>query len=231
MGWSESLGQVMQTRPLLAYGASYLGGVIATASPCILASIPLVIGFVGGYAGGQKRQAFFYSLTFVVGLALVMSALGAMAALMGTMFGDVGTYWYFVVSGILMVMGMQLAGVINLQLGGNAQRFLPQKTGLLGALILGLLFGLVLSPCASPVLAVILTLAAVQGKVAYGSTLLFAYALGQGTLILVAGTFTGVIESYLQSKSARVGTILQQAAGGLIFFAGCYLFFQGIRAW
>jgi cytochrome c biogenesis protein CcdA len=221
----------MQTRPVLAYGASYLGGVIATASPCILASIPLVIGFVGGYAGGNKKQAFFYSFTFVVGLALVMSALGAAAALMGTMFGDVGTYWYFLVSVILMVMGLQLAGVINLKLGGNAQRFLPQRTGIIGALILGMLFGLVLSPCASPVLAVILTLAAVQGQVAYGSTLLFAYALGQGTLILLAGTFTGVIESYLQSKSARVGRILQQVAGGLIFFAGCYVFFQGIRNW
>jgi cytochrome c biogenesis protein CcdA len=231
MDLSETLGQVMQTRPILAYGASYLGGVIATASPCILASIPLVIGFVGGYAGGNKKQAFFYSLTFVVGLALVMSVLGAMAALAGTLFGDVGTYWYFVVSVILIVMGLQLSGLINLKLGGNAQRFLPQKTGLIGALILGMLFGLVLSPCASPVLAVILTLAAVQGKVAYGSTLLFAYALGQGTLILVAGTFTGVIESYLQSKSAKVGTLLQKAAGGLIFFAGCYIFFQGIRNW
>ena len=85
MGWSESLGQVMQTRPILAYGASYLGGVVATASPCILASIPLVIGFVGGYAEGRKKQAFLYSVTFVVGLALVMSILGAMAALMGTL--------------------------------------------------------------------------------------------------------------------------------------------------
>ena len=85
MAWSETLGQVMQTRPILAYGASYLGGVIATASPCILASIPLVIGFVGGYAGGNKKQAFLYSLTFVVGLAVVMSILGAMAALMGTL--------------------------------------------------------------------------------------------------------------------------------------------------
>jgi cytochrome c-type biogenesis protein len=143
----------------------------------------------------------------------------------------VGTYWYFVVAVILIVMGLQLSGLINLKLGGNAQRFLPQRTGLIGALILGALFGLVLSPCASPVLAVILTVAAVKGEVAYGSTLLFAYALGQGTLILLAGTFTGVIESYLQSKSAKVGTILQKAAGLLIFFAGCYILFQGIRAW
>ena len=231
MAWSETLGQVMQTRPILAYGASYLGGVVATASPCILASIPLVIGFVGGYAGGNKKQAFFYSLVFVLGLAVVMSILGAMAALMGTMFGDVGVYWYFVVSVILMVMGLQLSGLIHLKLGGASQKFLPQRTGLVGALILGGLFGLVLSPCASPVLAVILTLAAVKGEVAYGSSLLFAYALGQGTLIILAGTFTGVIESFLQSKGARFGTIMQRVAGFLIFLVGAYIFIQGIRAW
>lgn len=231
MSWSETLGQVMQTRPILAYGASYMGGMVATASPCILASIPLVIGFVGGYAEGNKKQAFFYSVTFVVGLALVMSILGAMAALMGTMFGDVGVYWYFVVAVILMVMGLQLSGLLNLKLGGNAQRFLPRRTGLVGALILGGLFGLVLSPCASPVLAVILTAAAVKGEVAYGSTLLFAYALGQGTLVILAGTFTGVIESFLQSKGAKFGTIMQQVAGFLIFLVGAYFFFQGMRAW
>ena len=98
-------------------------------------------------------------------------------------------------------------------------------------MILGALFGLVLSPCASPVLAVILTLAAVKGEVAYGSTLLFAYALGQGTLIILAGTFTGVIESFLQSKGAKFGTMMQRVAGGLIFFMGAYIFFQGVRAW
>jgi len=231
MGLSETLGQIMQTRPILAYGASYLGGVIATASPCILASIPLVIGYVGGYAGGNKKQALIYSLTFVVGLALVMSGLGAIAALMGTMFGDVGTYWYFVVAVILMVMGLQLAGIIKLKLGGDTQKFLPQRTGLLGALILGMLFGLVLSPCASPVLAVILTLAAVQGKVVYGSTLLFAYALGQGSLIILAGTFTGVINNFLQSRGAKAGAVLQQVAGCLLFFVGAYIFFQGVRSW
>lgn len=231
MGLSETLGQVLQARPILAYGASYLGGVIATASPCILASVPLVIGFVGGYAGGSKKQAFTYSLTFVVGLAVVMSVLGAAAALMGALFGDVGTYWYFIIAVIVMAMGLQLAGFINLNLGGNSQKFLPKQTGLLGALVLGMLFGLVFSPCATPVLAVILTLAAVQGKVAYGSTLLFAYALGQGTLIILAGTFTGVINNFLQSRGAKAGAVLQQVAGCLLFFAGAYIFFQGVRSW
>jgi cytochrome c-type biogenesis protein len=228
MGLSETLGTVLQQRPFLAYGASYLGGVIATASPCILGSIPLVIGFVGGYAGGSPKKAFLYSLTFVLGLALVMSALGAAAALMGTMFGLSGPWWYFILAAVLMVMGLHLAGLIDLKLQ-TSQKLLPQRTGLLGALLLGMLFGTVLSPCASPVLAVILTLAAVQGRVAYGSTLLFTYALGQGTLIILAGTFTGMIESFLQSRGSRVSLGLQKAAGGLLFLAGAYMLFQGVR--
>ncbi len=228
MDLSASLGQIMQNRPVLAYGASYLGGMLATASPCILASIPLVIGFVGGYAGSNKKQAFLYSLTFVLGLAVVMSALGAIASLMGTMFGMTGPWWYFILAAVLIVMGLHLVGIIHLKLEGS-QRFLPQKTGLVGALVLGMLFGTVLSPCASPVLAVILTLAAVQQKVAYGSSLLFAYALGQGTLIILAGTFTGVLENFLASKGSQVGVSLQKTAGGLLLLAGLYMLYQGVQ--
>ncbi len=230
MDLGATLGQILENRPFLAYGASYLGGMLATASPCILASIPLVIGFVGGYAGGSKKQAFLYSLTFVVGLALVMSALGAMAALMGTMFGLNGPVWHFLLAAVLIIMGLHLTGLINLKLE-TSQRYLPQQTGLLGALVLGMLFGTVLSPCASPVLAVILTLAAVQGRVAYGSSLLFFYALGQGTLIILAGTFAGMLESFLQSKGARFSLALQRGAGGLLFLGGVYMFYQGVHTW
>ncbi|AEB09445.1 cytochrome c biogenesis CcdA family protein [Desulfobacca acetoxidans] len=230
MDLSGYLTQVMQTRPILAYGASYLGGMLATASPCILASIPLVIGFVGGYAGENKKRAFFYSLTFVLGLAFIMALLGAMASLMGTMFGMHGPVWNFILAGVLIIMGLHLAGVIHLKLE-TSQKLIPQRTGLLGAFILGLLFGTVLSPCASPVLAVILTLAAVQQKVVYGSSLLFAYALGQGTLIILAGTFTGVLESFLASKGSNLGVSIQRTAGGLLFLAGMYVFYQGIRIW
>jgi len=203
---------------------------LATASPCILASIPLVIGFVGGYAGGSRKQAFLYSLIFVLGLAVVMSVLGALAALMGTMFGLTGPVWYFILAAVLIIMGLHLAGVIDLKLT-TSQKFLPQRTGLLGALVLGMLFGTVLSPCASPVLAVILTVAAVQQKVAYGSSLLFTYALGQGTLIILAGTFTGVLEGFLQSEGSRFSLGLQKAAGGLLFLAGLYMAYQGVQAW
>jgi cytochrome c-type biogenesis protein len=227
---SSTLGQVLANRPFLAYGAAYLGGMLATASPCILASIPLVIGFVGGYAGSSRKQAFLYSLTFVLGLALVMSALGALAALLGTMFGMSGPAWYFILAAVLLVMGLHLSGLIDLKLA-TSQSLLPRRTGLLGALVLGMLFGTVLSPCASPVLAVILTVAAVQQRVAYGSSLLFAYALGQGTLIILAGTCTGVIENFLASRGSRFSLGLQRGAGGLLFLAGLYMAYRGVQVW
>lgn len=228
MDISAALGEVVKNQPALAFGASFLGGVLATASPCILASIPLVIGFVGGYAGGNRKQAFLYSLTFVVGLAVVMSILGAVAALMGTMFGMSGPVWYFILATVLIVMGLHLSGVINLKLEGS-QRLLPKRTGLVGALILGMLFGTVLSPCASPVLIVILTLAAVQQQVAYGSALLFFYALGQGALIILAGTFTSYLEEFLGKKGSLLGLSLQKTAGSLLFLAGVYMLYQGIQ--
>ncbi len=228
MDISAALGEIVRNQPALAFGASFLGGILATASPCILASIPLVIGFVGGYAGGNKKQAFLYSLTFVVGLALVMTILGAVASLMGTMFGLRGPVWYFILAAVLIVMGLHLSGVINLKLE-TSPRLLPRRTGLVGALVLGMLFGTVLSPCASPVLVVILTLAAVQQQVAYGSTLLFFYALGQGALIILAGTFTGVLENFMASKGTQLGLSLQKTAGSLLFLAGVYMLYQGIQ--
>ena len=87
-----------------------------------------------------KSRPFIYSLTFVLGLAIVMSILGAVASLMGTMFGMNGPIWYFILAAVLMVMGLHLAGIIKLKLE-TSQKFLPQRTGLIGALILGMLFG------------------------------------------------------------------------------------------
>ncbi len=228
MDIAAALGEIVKNQPALAFGASFAGGILATASPCILASIPLVIGFVGGYAGSNRRQAFLYSLTFVVGLAIVMTILGALAALMGTMFGFQGPVWYFILAAVLITMGLHLSGLINLKLE-TSQRLLPQRTGLLGALILGMLFGTVLSPCASPVLIVILTLAAVQQKVAYGSSLLFFYALGQGALIILAGTFTSYLENFLANRGTGLGLSLQKTAGSLLFLAGVYMLYQGIQ--
>jgi len=90
MSFLDNIEQIITLYPLVAFGAVFLAGVISSASPCVLATIPLVIGFVGGYADGDRKKAFLYSVAFVLGLSITFTAFGAAAGLLGTMFGTLG---------------------------------------------------------------------------------------------------------------------------------------------
>src|SRR4030042_1206454 len=153
------LSQWMTGNPFLAHAGVFLGGVISSSSPCVLATIPLVIGYVGGYSEGNRRKALLYSLIFILGLSLTFTVLGAIASLIGGLFGSVNQTWYIVVGGIAVVIGLHLVGLFEWSLPIPVH-FRPKHRGLLGAFLLGLLFGIVSSPCATPILALILTFVA-----------------------------------------------------------------------
>ena len=157
------LSQSLTENPLLAYLGVFVGGILSSSSPCVLATIPLVIGYVGGYSEGDRRKAFLYSLTFILGLSLTFTVLGAIASVIGGLFGMISRTWYFIVGGIALAIGLQLIGLyeLNLPIPGHLQ---PKQRGLLGAFFLGLVFGIVSSPCATPILALILAFVATKGK-------------------------------------------------------------------
>jgi len=222
------LSQSLTENPFLAYLGVFVGGIVSSSSPCVLATIPLVIGYVGGYSEGDRRKAFLYSLTFVFGLSITFTVLGAIASLVGGLFGVISRTWYFIVGGIAVAIGLNLVGLFewNLPIPVHLQ---PKQRGILGAFLLGLFFGIVSSPCATPVLALILTYVASEGKVAYGSSLLFIYALGHCALIFLAGTATGFVENFIKSKGISDLTTWGKRVGGVIvIFAGIYLFYLGI---
>ena len=222
------LSQSLTENPLLAYLGVFLGGILSSSSPCVLATIPLVIGYVGGYSEGDRRKALLYSLTFILGLSLTFTVLGAIASVIGGLFGMISRTWYFVVGGIAVAIGLQLVGLyeLNLPIPGHIQ---PKQRGLLGAFILGLIFGIVSSPCATPILALILTFVATKGEVAYGTSLLFIYALGHCVLIFVAGTATGFAESFIKSKGISNITVWSKKVGGFIVsLVGIYFIYMGI---
>ena len=222
------LSQWMTGNPFLAYAGVFLGGVISSSSPCVLATIPLVIGYVGGYSEGNRRKALLYSLIFILGLSLTFTVLGAIASLIGGLFGSVNQTWYIVVGGIAVVIGLHLVGLFEWSLPIPVH-FRPKHRGLLGAFLLGLLFGIVSSPCATPILALILTFVATKGEVAYGTSLLFIYALGHCALVFLAGTATGFVESFIKSKGISNLTTWSKRVGGLIVIGvGVYLFYLGI---
>ena len=222
------LSQSLSENPFLAYFGVFLGGILSSSSPCVLATIPLVIGYVGGYSEGDRRKAFLYSLTFILGLSITFTILGAIASLVGGLFGIISRTWYFIVGGIAIAIGLNLIGLFewNLPVPVHLQ---PKQRGILGAFLLGIFFGIVSSPCATPVLALILTFVASKGEVAYGTSLLFVYALGHCALIFLAGTATGFVENFVKSKGISNMTAWGKRIGGsIVVFVGIYLFYLGM---
>jgi cytochrome c-type biogenesis protein len=218
----NNIQAVIQDQPGLAFVAVFLSGVISAASPCVLAAIPLIIGYVGGYSEGNKKKAALYSLVFILGLSLTFTLLGATASVMGGLLGFMGQWLYIGVAVIAVLMGLQLMGVISIPLPFQKTREIKTK-GLWGAFLLGLLTGTVSSPCATPVLAVILAYVSTRGDVMYGGTLLFAYAVGHCVLIFVAGLSIGVAESLMQSRGVRnFSFYAKKLSGGVLVLVGIY---------
>ena len=94
MNFLDNIEQIVAIYPILAFGTVFLAGTLSSASPCVSATIPQVVGFVGGYADGDRWKTFRYSLTFILGLSLTFTAFGAAAEILGTMFGTLGGWWY-----------------------------------------------------------------------------------------------------------------------------------------
>ena len=225
-------GQYLGTNPWLAVVAVFVGGMLTASNPCVLAMIPLMMSFVAGGrddTGGIGR-AFLLSLVFVAGLGITFTALGMMAALAGRMYGDVSNTWNWVVAGVCLVMGLHFSGLLTFPIPALGGRLKPKTRGWLGALVLGLLFGLVSAPCAAPILVVLLTYLAGSGaSIAYGGLLLLVYALGHSVLILLAGTSMGAARVLLEShKAARALAILRGVAGVLIILVGVYFAYRGL---
>jgi cytochrome c biogenesis protein CcdA len=227
----NNAGTYIQTNPWLAVLAVFLGGLLTASNPCVLAMIPLMMSFVAG----QKDQhtgvgrALLYSAVFIAGLAITFTALGLIAALAGTLYGDVSVVWNWVVAAVCLVMGLHLMGVLKFTIPAPFN-FQPRTRGALGAFILGLLFGIVSAPCAAPILVVLLTYLAGSGSsVPYGGFLLLVYALGHSVLILIAGTSMGAARKLIESKKlTRATGIMRRAAGGVIVLIGAYFAYRGI---
>lgn len=218
----SNIQTVIQNQHGLAFIAVFIGGLVSAASPCVLAAIPLIIGYVGGYSDGNKKKAAVYSLVFILGLSITFTLLGAAASFMGQFFGFMGRWLYITLAGIAVLMGLHLMGIVSVPLPFQKTRTVKTK-GLIGAFMLGLLTGTVSSPCATPVLAVILAYVSTQGDMLYGGSLLFVYALGHCALIFVAGLSIGLTESLVSSRGVKNFSLYaKKLSGALLVIVGIY---------
>jgi cytochrome c-type biogenesis protein len=208
---------------LAAVGCFLWGVVSVLFSPCHLASIPLIVGYVAGQDRlVEGRQAALYASLFTTGLFLTIAAIGVICALLGRMLGDVGPYWTIVVGLILLWVAMDMLGVAKCSMGGSLMgRF--KLRGMGGALVLGLAYGILSGSCTFGFIAPILAVITVQEKIMTGVLLIILFGLGHCIPIVIAGSSTAMVRRLMANASwQRGGTAFRRLAGVLIGLMGLY---------
>ncbi len=186
----------------LSIGVIFLAGLLTSLTPCMLSMLPITIGYIGGYEAKNRLQAAAQSTWFALGLATTLAGLGIIAAGFGKVYGQVGIGLPIIVSVIAILMGLNLLEALPLQLpsfGGTdwISAELPQGVR---AYCIGLSFGLVASPCSTPVLASLLGWVANRQDLVLGAALLLAYTAGYVAPLILAGTFTASIKKILELR-------------------------------
>lgn len=195
---AERLRGALAQGSWVAFLLVFVAGFLTSFTPCVYPMIPITIGFVVKASTG-RLSAFVLSLFFVLGIAIVYSSLGLVAALGGAVFGAAlqSTAVTIFIAIVFTLMGISMLGAFDLALPSSFQTKLQtgRRGGFVGAVLMGGVTGLVASPCVGPVLVVLLTWVAQVGRPLYGFTLLFVFALGLGLLFLILGTFVGMVKS------------------------------------
>ena len=223
-----TLTRAIEGTPAAAVSAAFAWGILSILlSPCHLASIPLIVGFIDEQGRISTKRAFQIALLFSLGILITIGIIGAATAMAGRMLGDVGRFGNYFVAAIFFLVGLHLLGAIPLPFTGPGQVKMKQR-GRLAAFLLGLVFGVALGPCTfaymAPMLAVTFKLAAAH--MAYGILLLLAYGVGHCAVIVFAGTFTESVQHYLNWNEASKGaTILKKICGILVLLGGFWMIY------
>ena len=223
-GFLQGLEGYLNSAPIFAYIAVFLGGVLTSFTPCVYPMIPITVAYIGGRSGESRLHGLNLSIVYVLGMALTYSALGAFAALTGKLFGSASTnpILYMVVANIFIFLGLSMLDLFALPLPSFLTSRQPGKKvgGYLGAFLVGLLAGAVAAPCTAPVLGVVLTFVAAKQNVFYGITLLFVFSVGLGTLLILVGTFAGLMSSL--PKTGKWSVAIKKVFGWTMIGVGEY---------
>lgn len=223
-----TLTHAIEGAPVIALAAAFAWGILSILlSPCHLASIPLIVGFIDDQGRISTRRAFSMSTLFAVGILITIGLIGAITAFAGRMMGDVGRYGNYLVAIVFFVAGLYLLDLIPVSLPG-LDRVNVKRKGMWASFILGLIFGIALGPCTfaymAPMIGVTFNIAAVS--LPYGVFLLLIYGVGHCSLIVLAGTSTEFVQKYLNWNEESKGAVfLKRACGILVILGGVYLIY------
>ena len=206
---------------------SFLGGVLASLSPCSLSVLPIVVGYVGGYSEESGFKTFLQLLSFVLGLSAVLTVIGIICALGGRAFVSIGgAYWVLFVASVILLFGLNLLGVIQFNLPVIVKQ-MPKGDAhslFIYPFILGALFALAATPCSTPILVGIMSFASLSANLVYAALMLFMFSLGQGLIIILAGVFTSFVKKV--RVFSGVSEVFLKIMGVLLVISAFYIYFS-----
>ncbi|MCK5050933.1 MAG: cytochrome C biogenesis protein [Candidatus Cloacimonetes bacterium] len=227
----ERLTMALYGNPGIAIGASFLWGILSILiSPCHLASIPIVVAFINEQKEISTRKAFFISFNFSLGILITLLLAGVIASFAGLLLGSFDTVLRIIVSILLLLVGLYFLGIVSMpDLASGKDRRVKNRPYLSG-LILGLVFGLALGPCALAFMAPILGIAmsAITTQLWYSVGLILAFILGHCGILVLAGTFTEIVKKYLSWNVASRGTQILRKICGVLIILGAIITFVKI---
>ena len=226
---SSNLAQYFQNGEfsLLFLIISFLGGVLSSISPCSLGMIPLIVGYVGGYGDSDKLKTFVQLSSFVFGLAFVLTIIGVICAYTGSVFTALGgSYWIILLASLILVFGLNLLGLIELNLSPLVKRFPKGKSTSLFIypFIIGVLFAFASSPCSTPILAGIMSFATLTKSMLLAGLMLLFFSLGQGLIVVLAGVFTSFLKGIRNFSS--VSEVLMKISGILLILGAFLIYYK-----
>lgn len=212
---------------ILMFSTSFIGGIIASISPCSLAMLPLMIGYVGGCSKETPFRTFIQLSVFIIGTAVVFTVIGILCAVTGTVFASVfGGYFTLIMASLLLVIGLKITDILDFEIPIIIKSLPVNKTNslFLYPFLLGVAYALAGTPCSTPILAGIMVFAAMGKNLLAAVIMLFLFAIGQGLILIVAGLFTSSIKNI--KNFSNFSDKLVKISGWLIIVVSLYLFYK-----
>ena len=212
---------------LLMLCASFAGGLISSVSPCSIAMLPLIIGYVGGCSKETPRRTFIQLSCFIFGTALVFSIIGMVCAITGNVFASaLGGYFMLIMASILLVLGLKITNILDFEIPVIIKTMPVNNTNSLFVypVLLGVVYALIGTPCSTPFLAGIMAFAAIGKSPLAAILMLFLFALGQGVILIFAGLFTSGIKNL--KRIACFTEYLTYLSGWLLVIVSLYIYYK-----